>query len=444
MSSDLFVIGASGTKAYRAAMGAISENITNSNPANYSRRSVSTRESATSASSSALYIPRSSFGGVEVASVNRANDPYLDATARMTGTALASADARLRWLSDIETGLDDSDTGVGHLLSDMFGTIDKLAANPNDKSTRTTVIYAMTEVVDAFRQTSLALTDAQAGIATSAGHDVTTVNDAVTELARINAHLLRSQPGTANHAQLLDSRDAALAEVTKRLDVTVAFGPNGATELSYGGATVLSGIEGTRFAVSANADKTLSLSHEGVAVAAPGSGSLGGLFQSATVARDRLASLDGVAAQFASDMNAWHAGGRTDAGDAGAPLFTIGTGAASLALVVHDTADLATRSADGRLNGNLLSIGSVRGTGGVEQGWTALIAGHANLLNSTVSEHKAAQSRDEQARGARENVSGVDLDMEAAELLRIQQAYSGCAKILQMAKETVDAIMQII
>ena len=45
---------------------------------------------------------------------------------------------------------------------------------------------------------------------------------------------------------------------------------------------------------------------------------------------------------------------------------------------------------------------------------------------------------------AREAVSGVDLDMEAADLLRIQQAYSGCAKILQIAKETIDSILNII
>ena len=57
---------------------------------------------------------------------------------------------------------------------------------------------------------------------------------------------------------------------------------------------------------------------------------------------------------------------------------------------------------------------------------------------------RTAQNRSDQAVAAREAVSGVDLDMEAAELLRIQQAYSGSAKILQVAKETVDAILQII
>ena len=102
------------------------------------------------------------------------------------------------------------------------------------------------------------------------------------------------------------------------------------------------------------------------------------------------------------------------------------------------------RSADGTLNGNLLTINStLRGNGSVEQGWTGLIATHANLLAATKAEYTTAQGRSDQAVAAREAVSGVDLDMEAADLLRIQQAYSGSAKVLQIAKETLDAILQI-
>ena len=79
-----------------------------------------------------------------------------------------------------------------------------------------------------------------------------------------------------------------------------------------------------------------------------------------------------------------------------------------------------------------------------QAGWTALIATHGNLLAATKSENTTAQSRSDQAVAAREAVSGVDLDMEAADLLRIQQAYSASAKILQVAKETIDSILQIL
>lgn len=444
MSSDLFIIGASGTKAYRAALGAVSENIANANTANYNRRTITTRESALSASTSVLYVPQTSFGGVEIASVGRANDPYLDATARLTGTALGSADTRLRWLTDIETALNDGARGVGSTLSDLFGSVEKLAANPGDPSLRTNMLFAVEQTVNAFNQSAADLDTASQGIAATAQNEIASVNDALAELSRINANLLRSQPGTANQAQLLDSRDAALADVTRRLDVSVRFGPNGAAILDYKGTNILEGTSAAAFAVNRNSDGTLALSLNGGATPAPASGVIGGLFQSATVATQRIASLDALAAQFAQDLNAWHGQGLTDGGAAGGPLVSIGTTAASLTVALADISGIAARSADGRLNGNLLNVSSIRGAGSTERGWTALVAANANMLSAIKSEQAAAQTRDTQARQARENVSGVDLDMEAADLLRIQQAYQGCAKVIQIARETIESILAIL
>lgn len=443
MSSDLFQIGASGTRAYRAAMGAISENIANASTAGYSRRTVTTRESALSSSSMVLYKSQVAFGGVEVQSVNRANDPYLDAAARMTGQALASANQRLQFQTDIETALNDDTLGVGQQLSGMYGAVTQLAANPTDPSLRTNVLFGIEQVVTAFNQSASDLQSVQTAITSNAQAGVSGLNSALEELGRINANLLRSQSGTANQAQLLDSRDQALSEITSKLDVNITFGANGTAQISYNGTQVVQGKDVTTFDVTAATDGTLSLSLGGAATSAPATGSLGGLFQSATVASQRLASLDTLAAQFTTDLNNWHSQGLTNANTAGGQLVS-GTTAASLTKVITNIADLATKSSDGTLNGNLNNISSIRGTTSVEAGWTALVAANANLLAGTKAEQTAAETRDTQARQARENVSGVDLDMEAADLLRIQQAYSGCAKIIQVARETFDAIMQIL
>jgi flagellar hook-associated protein 1 FlgK len=442
MSSDLFIIGASGTKAYRAAMGAISENISNASTAGYTRRTVSTRESAVSASTQVEYKPQASFGGVEVAGVNRANDPYLDATARLTGTALASANARLRWQTDIETALNDDDRGVGHLMSDMYGSITQLAANPSDPTLRTNMLFGIEQTVNAFNLSAQDLQTVKSGIASTAQNNVSTLNDAMGELARINTNLLRTTPGSSNEAQLLDARDTALSTITQQLDVSITFGSKGTAQVSYNGTTVVDGPTASTFSVAANADGTLALSLDGNPATAPASGTIGGLFQSAGVAAQRSASLDTLAAQFATDLNNWHAQGLTDAGAAGGALVS-GTTAATLTQAITNTADIAAKSADGRLNGNLINISSIRGTGSVEQGWTALVAANGNMLNATKAEQTAAESRDTQARQARDSVSGVDLDQEAADLLRVQQAYSGCAKVIQVARETFDAIMNI-
>ena len=49
----------------------------------------------------------------------------------------------------------------------------------------------------------------------------------------------------------------------------------------------------------------------------------------------------------------------------------------------------------------------------------------------------------DQAKGARDKVSGVNLDDEAADLIRYQQAYQAAAKSLQVSGQLFDAIVQI-
>jgi flagellar hook-associated protein FlgK len=49
----------------------------------------------------------------------------------------------------------------------------------------------------------------------------------------------------------------------------------------------------------------------------------------------------------------------------------------------------------------------------------------------------------EQAQSARDKVSGVNLDDEAADLIRFQQAYQAAAKALQISGQLFDSIVQI-
>jgi flagellar hook-associated protein FlgK len=49
----------------------------------------------------------------------------------------------------------------------------------------------------------------------------------------------------------------------------------------------------------------------------------------------------------------------------------------------------------------------------------------------------------EQAAETRDKVSGVNLDEEAASLIRFQQAYQASAKVMQTASQLFDAVLQI-
>ena len=49
----------------------------------------------------------------------------------------------------------------------------------------------------------------------------------------------------------------------------------------------------------------------------------------------------------------------------------------------------------------------------------------------------------QQAVSAKDSKAGVNLDEEAADLLRFQQAYQAAAKVMQMANQLFDSILRI-
>ena len=60
------------------------------------------------------------------------------------------------------------------------------------------------------------------------------------------------------------------------------------------------------------------------------------------------------------------------------------------------------------------------------------------------SEAAAAASWQQNAYASLDETTGIDLDREAADLLRFQQAYSACARIIQVGRETFDSLLQVV
>ena len=95
-------------------------------------------------------------------------------------------------------------------------------------------------------------------------------------------------------------------------------------------------------------------------------------------------------------------------------------------------------------NGNMLAIGGMRGANDPEAAWASRLASQAQATSSSRAQFAAAATRADGAAAARDSVSGVDLDQEAADLLRFQQAYSAAARTIQVARETMQALLSAI
>ncbi len=449
MSSDLFMIGASGTRNYQAAIGAVADNIANANTEGYVRRTILLRESPASNSTTLFYRANVSFSGVSIDQVTRYTDQYLDAAARLTTSSLGSADQRARWMNDVQTALNDNELGVGKRLSAMFSAVERLAANPTDTTLRANVIFSFEQINTAFKQSHDELLTIRSSISSAATNEVQGLNDALQQLATANEGLRRTQAGSAAHVSLLDSRDQALTAISKRLNVSIDFGANDVANVRYGANDLVKDNVAGTVKLNVAADGTLSYTLNGIGstgtdpIPDPTNGTLHGLTKSAEVNRDRVDTINDLAAQYVADVNQWHSQGVTPANTAGQPVLSIGADAGTIGLLLTDPSEVAA-AAGGVSNGNLLAINSIRGSGSVEEGWTGMIAAHGNLVAATLAEQTASASRDSMAQQARSDVSGVNLDREAADLLRLQQAYQGSARIIQVAKELMDTIFSIL
>ena len=139
-------------------------------------------------------------------------------------------------------------------------------------------------------------------------------------------------------------------------------------------------------------------------------------------------------------VNDWSAAGEDANGAAGVPLMGISGGAASLQALVTDPDLVPAASPGGAPNGNLIALDAVRSASAVEDRWGALVSANAQMLASASAEAAATARWRDNSYAALDEVTGVDLDAEAADLLRFQQAYSASTRIIQVARETIQAL----
>lgn len=448
--SDLLSIGKSGVLAYRAALSAVGENVSNAETAGYTRRTVTLTESGVSSSNNYQFRSASVFGGADVTSIQRVYDDYKTSFARLSQSDAGRADTKSQWLQTAETALDDSDVGVGVRMSAVFTSAESLATDVNSGSNRQAMLGALQDATRQFNATAKNLQDAADGVATSARTTVDAFNGQLKALSAVNVGLRRASEGTPAQALLMDQRDALLSKIATAAGVDVRLQPNGAADVTLSGSAAIKLVDATKpetafLGVLQASDGRLSLVASGLTdqtAISPQSGALSGLVDVSNTIASRRADLDAIAQKFSDTINSWNAAGVDGNGAAGANLIN-GTNAATIGMATTDISKIAAASTGGVANGNALALKDQRTSTGAEARWALLISTHAQTVASAKAEASATDAQRDGALAAVDSVSGVDLDVEAAQLLQYQQAYSASSKIIQVARETLQEVMDL-
>lgn len=425
--TDIMALGLTSIKAFTQGLATISDNVANAQTPGYARRS--TR--------------------IEDGTVIRYADEWRNNESRIASGLSAQSSTRLSWLESAERALDDGETGIGQRVGAVFNRAEELAADPNSTARRSAYLQSIDDAAIAFRTTATGLKGASEGIASQAQQAVTGLNSDLKGLQNVNQTLLATPQGTSGYASLLDQRDRILTNMAKAvpIDVSLDFRGVATVRLSGTGEVLANPDLAGQMNVTAAADGTLTFTAtqpDGTtSEVTPSGGAFAGMSSAAADIAEERAEVDALATKFADLINSNQANGKTKAGAAGAPLVNIGAEGA-LTIMALDTGVESIATADTTAeNANLIALTAARRDSGIEAGWTAIVSNHAQKVQSAKLVQESSKSRSEAADEARDQLSGVDLDREAVELMRLQQSYEAAARVLQVAREMLQSINQI-
>lgn len=444
MASDLLSIASSGANAARIALDVTAQNIANASSEGYVRRSARLEEVA--ASGGIGRIGDVSLSGVRLDKVVRNADVFRQAEVRRTGADAARAEAEVAGLENAEAAIEQSNVYQG--IVQFEASLQQLAGDPVDPSLRAAVIEDARTMTRTFNIAASGLDAVGESLRFEAADGVAQVNLLAGELARVNLRLARAADASSDQTALLDQRDMLLQQMSGFVDVSASIAADQTVAVRLGGTAgpqLVTGGTANPFAMATAADGTISFTLSGGPVA-PAAGALAGKAQALVKLSGVRGDLDSLAASLIATVNGAQGSGVDLAGAAGQPLLS-GTGAADLGLAFEDGTLIATAPAGSgpgsRDPGNLDGLRTALQANDIAGGMDALIFDVSSTVAGRSVTRDALASIAGTARVALAAQAGVDLDHEAVNLIRFQQAFQASGRVMQVASDIFQTLLGI-
>lgn len=445
MPTAIFTIARSGLNATRRSLELTAQNVANAENPNYSRRTLTQGELVMTGNIG--NNAQDSLGGVKPGVIERAESSLVQRQARDSSSAQAAADAEFFAMKEAESALETSGVYTG--LVDFEASLTRLQNNPTEPALRLSALEAGRKMAGNFRIANGTLANARSLVQAETSAKTLTVNEVAGELAKINADLVGARDGTAGRAALLDARDKALRNLAKEFGISPTINPNGTADVVLNGAPPLALVTGgaaQTLATTFAADGSVSFAVGGTAFV-PAGGAMAGRASALSAMAGLQASLDSLAVSAVTLSNTAQANGVGNDGSPGQPLF-VGTGAGSITLVLGSADGLATAPAGApagsRDTGNLAALIAALGdASGPITGTDSLLLGLSSRVSAleTRKDGLGVVAASAEAELLRE--TGVDLDTEAANLVRLQQAFEANSRVIQVAAQLFDTILDL-
>ncbi len=237
-----------GLRADQSALSLVAGNVANADTPGYIRKTLN--QSAQAGSGAGI--------SVQVESIQRQLDTYVQRQLRVESSGAAYADTRAQFYQRLQDvyGTPGSDNSLETIYNNFTNALQSLQASPDDPPTRSQVIssaQALTQQLNSMSNSIQGMRgDAELGI----NDIVQKANEAMTQIANLNAKIAASSTNDSALATMEDTRDSYIDQLSQFMDISVVKDNQGQVSIFTGSGVQLVGTKASQ--LSFNAQGTLT------------------------------------------------------------------------------------------------------------------------------------------------------------------------------------------
>jgi flagellar hook-associated protein 1 FlgK len=451
-------------QADQSALDVVANNVANSNTPGYTREVANWRENVP------VEINGVSYGtGVSQTGPTSVRDRVLEERLAQQQQAASGSSARLAALDSVQalfapaSGTSSSLAGdIGSDITSFFNSFASLETNPTDTALRDQVLATARTLAGDISNTAGSLNVQRTSLDQQASSIVAQVNSLTGSIAKLNQEIQSTSPDN-DAGGLEDERQLELSKLSQLIGINrVRIESNGISVTTTTGEMLVS--EGTSYPLTMGTigGKThFFIGTEDITASlAAGDGEVGGLL----IARDKdipqvLEKLDELAYNLSTQVNAMNGNGSDLNGNAATPsnpldIFrqqsAVGGSAANMSVIMSDSSQIAAATLGEGTGDN----GNARALAGLAN--QSIIAGltpsgfYSRLvtaLGATVAqvqiENTAESASVSQLQTARNALSSVNLNDEAALMQQFERCYQAASQVFAVLNKIMGSAINL-
>lgn len=356
------------------------------------------------------------------------------------------------------SSVDGTTRGLANGLSSLFNAFQSVATSPSSIADRQLLMNQAQSLATRFNQTATGLNNIRSLLNTSLDGNVKDANSLLSSIADLNKQIVGSEAGGNGAANdLRDLRQQKLEELAKLVDFQTSDGTNGAINITIGATQLVadSQVLDTLQTYDAGGGQMLVRTVTGGTPLTLTGGQMQGTIDARDGALATLqTSLDTLASQLITQVNAVHSAGFSLTGTTGANFFT-GTSAATMgvnAALAGDPSLVQAAGVAGASGNNTVALALAQLADAPQAGLGNQT--FSNSYNQTVASlgYSLSDANNQVADSdtvtgmllqQRDSISGVSVDEEMADLVRFQKAYQASAKLVTTVDEMLDTVINL-